>query len=496
MGEVEDLIKEVSPRYSEGPIWQNNMTYDTNTNALEPIYYWIIDFIASYKPEKIVDSFTAAPGSSYFADLGQKATRMQEEGMKILGMVNTIIKSVMNIVYDLKNFDQRLKEYKRAKSKNPKEKEAGILALKQIWLNSVDSLRGMGSLNNMAQSPQPGFVLLRSAFMYADEKGDRDVRHMDLNDMAKRILIPRVQEFYDWVNLSYDELAKRYEIQKSYLKSQVATLKLYSRWVTPYLRAAEQLRMKENTEPGLVSVFGAMILELSLLGKRKIDVVSEARAKNLPPYFAKTKVKIRDTWQVLTVDFKFRTYPTQAAPHTGKVEISFKAYALNEDELLLFEKLRENDTIKSILQVSEVVSEETLAQLEKDIETYAGEGEKVKPKQKTLFEDLYKAITGKFVPQTRTQSEKAKKEKAAKEKKEIEDKKKKLAEEGIREDNYEESVVRKFAEINAAEFAFKAYDIFKKSQRMASFPSPFDEPDMYKTFRQKRAEIANLLRKQ
>src|SRR3989338_4004821 len=141
MGEIDDLISKVAPHYSKGPIWENKVVYDTSVSTLEPLYFWIIDFLAGYKPEKLVDNFTAAPGSSYFSDLGARATKMQEEGMKILGSVNLVVKSIINLVYDLKNFEQRIKEYERAKSGNPGEREAGILSLKQIWMDSVDSLR-------------------------------------------------------------------------------------------------------------------------------------------------------------------------------------------------------------------------------------------------------------------------------------------------------------------------------------------------------------------
>ena len=79
MGEIEELIGKVNPRYSSKPIWENKIAYDTAVGTLEPLYFWIIDFLARYKPEKIVDNFTAAPGSAYFADLGARATKMQEE---------------------------------------------------------------------------------------------------------------------------------------------------------------------------------------------------------------------------------------------------------------------------------------------------------------------------------------------------------------------------------------------------------------------------------
>ena len=244
MGDIDKLIQEINPRYSAGPIWENKMVYSTNTDMLEPIYYWIIDFLGKYEKEKLVDNFTASPGSNYFANLGQRATKMQEEGMKIMGMVNTVIKSVINLIYDLKDFDLRLAKYTEYNSKDPKIRQEGLLGLKEIWMNKVDSQRGMGSVNNMAH--QYGFTLLRPAFMAVNSVNAVD--KMDLNRLVKNVLKPRVSEFFTWIKLSEQELRKRYLLQKSYLKNKVDTLKLYSMWVTPYLKAAEQLRMKETSK--------------------------------------------------------------------------------------------------------------------------------------------------------------------------------------------------------------------------------------------------------
>ncbi len=82
-----------------------------------------------------------------------------------------------------------------------------------------------------------------------------------------------------------------------------------------------------------------------------------------------------------------------------------------------------------------------------------------------------------------------------KKKREKEERKAFLKDEGVPEDNYEESVIREFTELNAAEFCFKAFDVFKKSQGMASFPSPFDDPEIMKRLRDKRAEINLILKK-
>ena len=233
-------------------------------------------------------------------------------------------------------------------------------------MNSVDSLRGMGSINNMAQ--QYGFTLLRPAFMTA--MSPEMVDKMDLNKTVKNILKPRIGEFFKWVELSEKELRKRYNIQVAYLKNQVETLKLYSKWVRPYIKAAQQLGMKENTEPALVSVFGSMILELTLLAKREMNLLEEVEAKSLPSGFGRKKNRIRKFYQIILVDFKFRTYPTQQAPHAGRVEINFKAYALNEDELLLFEKLREEEDLESIFGIAERVTGESLKELQKEIDSF------------------------------------------------------------------------------------------------------------------------------
>ena len=495
MGDIDKLIGEINPKYSKGPIWQHNMRYDTNIGMLEPVYYWIIDFLEAvgFKQEKLIDNFTAAPGSSYFADLGARATRMQDEGMKIMGMVNTVIKSIINLVYDLKDFDLRLEKYKELHSSNPKIRERGVTGLKEIWMNKVDAQRGMGSINNM--SHQYGFTLLRPAFMAA--QSPEHVDKIDTNEIVKKILRPRVAEFFTWIKLSEEELNKRYNVQKAYLKNQVDTLKLYSRWVTPYLKAAEQLRMKDNKEPSLVSVFGAMILELSIMSKKQEDVIGAAKAKQLPPYFAKISKKIRGFSEVVMVDFKFRTYPTQAAPHTGRVDISFRAYALNDDEMKLLKKLREDDSLSGLLGMSESVASESIKQLVADIDKYTKEvpDDEKKKENEGLFEGLFNEVTKQFSGKKRLESIKEKKKSAEAEKEKEKAHVKTLVEEGVRGDSYEEGVVRNFTEIQSAEWAFKVYDIFKKSQGMASFPSPFEDPEIYKQFRRKRAEIAARLKK-
>ena len=65
--------------------------------------------------------------------------------------------------------------------------------------------------------------------------------------------------------------------QEKYLKAQVDSLKMYTKWAKPYLRTAQKLGMKEfKTKAGLpvpdmVAAFNTMQMELRLIGKLKID---------------------------------------------------------------------------------------------------------------------------------------------------------------------------------------------------------------------------------
>lgn len=470
MPSVPEIIAKINPRYAEKaekgkpkPVWQNHLTYDSPATSLEPIYFWILDMIENfgYTAEKVVDNFTASPGSGYFAELGARATKMQEEGMKILGTVNTVIKSIINIIYDLKDFEIRLKHYDNAKSKNATEKEAGILALKQVWMDKVDIARGRGSINLM--TAELGFTTLRDAFMVA--KSAEDVDKMDLNERVKRILKPRVEEFFEWLKRSEQELRKRYEIEKTYLKSQVESLKLYTRWAKPYLKAAEQLGMKETTSPHLVNVFNTMVLELAIFCKKKIDIKDAAYNKELPLNFVNIKFK-RDYYLCIYMDFTFRGMPqrvSQRGDYTfgGRADVDFMAFVLNDDELAKFQDELEKSDISDALKLVESVTSESLGQMQEDLEKFLKEKAKQETAEEMKEEDInpFSALFSFAKKKPETEESKA----------EEKLKKKKQPAEKIKKDNYAESVVRAYGEQQATSAAYKIYYLFKKAHDMATW---------------------------
>jgi len=465
MGEIDDIIKKVSPHYKKegGPEAEHIISYNSPTETLEPVYFWVLDFMKdnlNLPTEKLVDNFTSAPGSGHFGELQGRATHMQQQGQNMLAQVNTILRSVLNLIYDLKEFKIRLQSYNDLKSTDESKSSAAKQSLKQIWMDKVDITKGNSSVKAMSLG-QAGFQTLLDAFLVA--KDEKEAQTLDLNDRVKRIVAARIQEFNTWLTQSEAELKKRYELERTYLGSQVNSLKLYARWAKPYLKAAQQLEMKEvGREPALIKTFNTILLELTLLGKNKLDVKQNAIAGDLPSDFEKLKTK-RDYYLCVLVDFNFRGIPQRVAQRGdyafgGKVEVTFKAYALNEDELKkLDEELNKSD-IEDVLRLIEGSTTESLDHLQEEIDFFIKEKEREEKKEKPKDQsNPFLALIGHY----------DKKEKSEKPKEKKEDKNT-----PVRKDTWiEKTHIRSAAAVAAVEKTFKLFDIYKKTHGMVSYTS-------------------------
>jgi hypothetical protein len=480
MGYIDDLIVKVSPYYANRkkkrdkgadiplPSAEHQLVYDSLSESLEPVYFWVLDFMNGMfggKVTKLVDNFASSPGSGHFSEQGLKKSQMQQQAMNALANVNTVLKSVLNLIQDLKNFQLLLTDYDNANSKDRAKAEIGILSLKQRWMDKVDIQRGIGSLNAMATGNLQ-FVTLRDAFMIVNKSEEID--KMDLGDRVKRVLKPRLEEFMQWRKRSEQELRKRFEVEKIYFRSQVESLKLYSRWAKPYLKAAQQLEANEGlgNRPELVGVFNMLILELTLMGQSSVDVGENVLSGDLPRGFEKLK-KIRKYNSVVFVDFNFRGVPTkipqgQHYGFGGRATVTFKAYALSNDEIeLLKHKLSESD-LEDSLKMVQGMTDDSLAQLKLDIDEFIGDSEEKKKKEeKAKEEDInpFSALFSVFKKEEKKETKEAEKTDIA----ELEKKVKKPA-------NYAEQYIRNFAEAGAINSCFTIFDIYKKAHGMAAFP--------------------------
>ena len=433
----------------EKPLSEHKMVYDSSSETLEPIYFFILDLMTDFKydVEKIIDNFSSSPGSGHFAELGQRATVMQQQGAKILGDVNTVLRSVLNIIYDLKEFRIRLSQYDDLKTE---KKEVAVLALKQVWIDKVDINKGNSSIKAMALG-QAGFQTLIDAFLFA--KDVKDVDKIDLNDRVKRILRPRILEFKDWLENSEKELRKRYELEKNYLQSQVNSLKLYARWAKPYLKAAQQLEQRLSPSAALVNSFNTAMFELVLLIEGDYKTEDDVNTGDLPPMFK--KIKGRKYKTVLIVELKFRSAPErnqQGYGFRGKVEIGFTSYSLNDDELRVLREEIEKDDLGDTLKLIEGATDESLSKIQEEIDSFLNEGKKKDAEngQKSSNENPFSALFSMF--------------KSKKEDKKPGEKSNKIA-----PDSSMEKVLRSQAIIKAREQCAKIYGLYKSAHNMPNF---------------------------
>lgn len=468
---IKEMIIEVSPYYADRnkkveekhldkvPESSQTITYDSSAEGLEPVYFFLLDLMNDFgmKPEKLFDSFSSSEGGGHFGDMGQRKSVMQQQGTKLLADINTVLRSILNLIYDLREFKIRLQAYEDYHTKD--KKEAALFSLKQIWMDKVDTpQKGNSSIKAMALG-QAGFATLIDAFLAAKEV--KDVDDLDLNQIVKRIVKQRLSEFESWLKHSESELRKRFEIEKTYLKSQVKSLRLYSAWAKPYLKAAQALEMEERPrDPALVKAFNTLILELTLLGKNKIEVGELALDGTFPSHFKSLKTR-RDYFSCFLVDFSFRSIPQKVQGQThyafgGRVDFTINAYSLNKEELDKLDKLLKESELDGALGLIEGITTESLEQLKEDIEYFIGDEEKEK-EEKKVTESLnpFKALLGGY-------NEKPKKE----EKKEDVKAKDMI----IEKDNwYEKNHLRKYGVEDSKEKAFSLFDIYKKAHGMASY---------------------------
>jgi hypothetical protein len=378
------------------------------------------------------------------------------------------LRSVLNILYDLKEFKMRLKEYENYHSKDKETKSASLLALKQIWMDQVDfAKRGNTSLKVMAQ--QFDYVTLLDAFMSADtmdkvnlppEKGG-----LDLNDRVRRILQQRLQEFFFWVDQSESELKKRFEIEKAYLKSQVSSLKLYARWAKPYLDASIKLEGNAKETADIVTTFNTAVFQLTLMGVSPYEILGDVNQGELPKSFLKMQQNklLRKYNSIVIVEFKFRSAPDRSDQRggygfRGKVDIIVTSYTLNDDELKTLKAMIEQDNLGDIMTLIGGATTDSIGNIQGDIDDLLGEKKQDSKEEnkKAADDNPFSALFSFFAGEEKKSSEEPKP--------------------GITSDKPEEKIIRSQAILDSRWKARKVYLDFKKSLDMPALPPVFRGP--------------------
>lgn len=389
---------------SQDPL-EYHITYDTFGQTLEPVYFWTLDFMRNQSGLKLdvnktEEAFEASAGGGFFGELGTRAAVMQDRAMKILEVVNNVLRTIINLIYDLKEFEQRLELYNDSdekKQQDSSKRQAAEYGLKSVWMDQVDIKAGLGSINQLTRGDLQ-FITLRDAFFQV--KSIKEIDKFDLNERVKVLLKKKFQEYDTWKKLSEVELRKRYDLEKHYLKAQVDSLRLYTKWAKPYLRAAQKLGMKEfKTKAGLpspdiISTFNNMQMELKLFGKKEVKLEDVDELKKVAKKL-ETKNKY---YACLETEFKFRTAPQVARSgqsthyaHLGVIDIFFRAYILSDDDI----KDIEANEIYEDMEIIEELTDKSMVALQEDLDKYLDEKKESKQeKKKSKGLDLPNPIAG------------------------------------------------------------------------------------------------------
>jgi hypothetical protein len=330
-------------------------------------------------------------------------------------------------------------------------------------MDQVDIKKQATSMRGLAMSGanQPSFVTLIDAFMAAKDFDYID--KLDLNERVKRLLKQRYSEFDRWLSESEIELTKRYNIEKNYLKAQMASLKLYAKWLKPYLKAAHDLEQENKNDAALVSMFNTMILELTLLSEKSYSPKEEIDSGDLPEIFndLADKKEVKSYKRIVTIEFKFRSAPERMQQggygSRGKIFIKFAGYALTDFELEVLKKAMEEDDSGDGMKLIEEATGESIQSIEKDIADFLedkkeeGEEEEESNRDDT---NPFSAIFEMFKSES----------KGKKENKSVD------FPEKMKNKDYDD-VLRSLATISARKDCRKLYDNYKKAHGMPSFPS-------------------------
>ncbi len=354
----------------------HRLVFQSYNLPIEEPYYSLIKILkedfSMDKMIKIIDSFAAAEGSSFFGVSAQRLGIQQDKVSQYLATIGKLLKDLFQIVRELRIMDERLSLYEKSKQGD----ESAEVTLKGIWTDLVEGgAKNPASVFGMAS--EVGFAILPDLFFSvnlknADEVDARIKQMMDNNEFnpsVLRVLARKLKSYYTWKEHTYKELTTRRKFTLRYLKQHYDTIHLYISWVKPYLDTIRRLQMnnKLRNSVEVVSAFESSMLELEFIATR-------SDAKKYKP--------------VIVVNFTYRTRPSmsfsqeyQRGPlHLGRVEFSLRGYVWTDKEIQKFLSVRRKEQFELIGSFDKNI-QETIDALGEDLEKYLQELEEEKNKK-------------------------------------------------------------------------------------------------------------------
>ena len=336
--------------------------------SLEELYFWAIGHIRQDAgfPNliKITDVFSASENSAFFGQSVQRLSIQEDRAGGFLKGISELVKTLFQIVRELRIIDERLEVYKNWKTS--KSADATLKGLFADFAENKGQQMQPGSLYHLSQ--QVGYAVLPDLFFntIVKEKEDVDkvIDNMNFNKNVKSVLKRKLYQFLVWVEKTETELNTRRRFQIKYLRQHYIVIKTYISWVKPYLKHIKRLQMSEEQldSPDLISSFETSSTEIEVLGYNPLP------EKNINACVLMT--------------FKFNTRPVlnyqqeahRGPVHVGKGTMTLRAYAWTDKQINMYKRMKDYED-KELLGLVDDQLKAAMDMLGDDIDKYIREAE-------------------------------------------------------------------------------------------------------------------------
>ncbi len=363
--------------------------YEGYNISIEEPYFYILHYLRYYSGfpyiEKISDVFAADEYSAFFGASQQRLGLQQDKVSQFLATIGKMVRELFQLVRELRILDERLSYYYDSFTTS-KSSESAEITLKGIWVDLVEQgAKNPASVYGMAREVQ--FTTLPDLFFSTHPKKQEDVDTVvetergAFNRKIREVLKRKLRTFLAWKEHTFEEIKNRRKFTLKFLRQHYEVIKMYMHWVRPYLRNIQRLQLDQSkTEtPDLLVAFESSMIEVELLARRR---------------HPNTEVN-----QCLLLNYLFRTRPEmsymqeyQRGPlHLGRVEIDFRVYVWNDEQVEKYKKMREQEDFQllgvidtSVKAAMEALGDELMRYLREAGEEIGSKPEKVE-KRSSVF---------------------------------------------------------------------------------------------------------------
>lgn len=334
------------------PVRDVELSYSVYAANVERYYYWFLDAFkeeGEYEIEKIDDSYFTSPTSSYWGVIEQRRSMQQEKLSQFLAVIGNMIKSLFQLVRELRIMDERLQYYKQSKAGD----KAAEIALKGLWIDLVEGgAKNPASVYSMAT--QVGFTILPDLFFDVTVKSSKDIdaaverlKEHGINRKVREVLARKLKQFYLWKENTEKEINQRRKFVLKYLRQHFNVIKLYTTWVAPYIKNIKSLEQRyKGKDYEIIMGSDTAVIELEIFGVKEKD--------------SRMALQFEKFFPCIRLQMHFRTSPEtvyqhdyqRGAIHIGKFEMLGEAFVCTKEQVENYRKKRDFDVIELLSSIN------------------------------------------------------------------------------------------------------------------------------------------------